>query len=53
MRAGEENAAPPPAVPHYLPGTNPFVAEAESGSGIPAEALTGGVETLYPEYREA
>jgi hypothetical protein len=49
---GEETAAPPHAVPHYLPGTNPFVAEAERKSGIPAEALTGGAETLYPEYRQ-
>jgi hypothetical protein len=49
---GEETAAPPHNVPHYLPGENPFVAEAERRSGIPAEALTGGVETLYPEYRE-
>jgi len=48
---GEETAAPPHAVPHYLPGENPFVAEAERKSGIPAEALTGGAETLYPEYR--
>lgn len=50
---GEETAAPPHTVPHYLPGENPFVAEAERRSGIPAEALTGGVETLYPEYRDA
>ena len=49
---GEETAAPPHAVPHYLPGTNPFVGEAERKSGIPAEALTGGAETLYPEYRQ-
>ena len=48
---GEETAAPPHGVPHYLPGENPFVAEAERRSGIPAEALTGGQETLYPEYR--
>ena len=48
---GEETAAPPHGVPHYLPGENPFVAEAERRTGIPAEALTGGAETLYPEYR--
>jgi hypothetical protein len=48
---GEETAAPPHGVPHYLPGENPFIAEAERKSGIPAEALTGGAETLYPEYR--
>ena len=48
----EETAGPPHGVPHYLPGTNPFVAEAEKRSGIPAEALTGGADTLYPEYRQ-
>ena len=48
----EETAGPPHGVPHYLPGTNPFVAEAEKKSGIPAEALTGGADTLYPEYRQ-
>ena len=48
---GEETAAPPHGVPHYLPGENPFIAEAERRTGIPAEALTGGAETLYPEYR--
>jgi hypothetical protein len=35
-------------VPPLPAGTNPFVAEAEKRSGIPAEALTGGAETLYP-----
>ena len=39
-------------MPHYLPGVNPFFAEAEKRTGIPAEALTGGAETLYPEYRQ-
>jgi hypothetical protein len=48
----EETAAPPHTVPHYLPGENPFVGEAEKRTGIPAEALVGGAETLYPEYRQ-
>jgi hypothetical protein len=48
---GEETAAAPHSVPHYLPGENPFVGEAERRTGLPAAALVGGAETLYPEYR--
>ena len=47
----EETTAPPHSVPNYLPGENPFVAEAERRTGLPADALAGGAETLYPEYR--
>ena len=32
----EETTAPPHGVPNYLPGENPFVAEAERRSGIAA-----------------
>jgi hypothetical protein len=38
------------AVPHYLPGQNPFVSEFAMRSGIPLEAAMGGAETMYPEY---
>jgi hypothetical protein len=48
----EETTAPPHSVPNYLPGENPFVAEAERRTGLPADALAGGAETLYPEYRQ-
>jgi hypothetical protein len=41
---------PEGAVPHYLPGTNPFVNEFADHSGIPLEATMGGAETMYPEY---
>jgi hypothetical protein len=41
---------PQGAVPHYLPGTNPFVHEFADHSGIPLEATMGGAETMYPEY---
>lgn len=47
----EETVSPPHAVPHYLPGENPFVAEAEKTTGLPVEAIDGGADTIYPEYR--
>ena len=49
---GEETAGPPHSVPHYLPGENPFVGEAEKRTGIPVDALVGGAQTMYPEYRD-
>jgi len=39
------------AVPHYLPGENPFIKEMTTKLGIPAEGARGGAETLYPEFR--
>jgi len=39
-------------VPHYLPGKNPFVNELTEKHNIPREAVLGGAETMYPEYRE-
>ena len=39
-------------MPHYLPGKNPYVGEMTKRYGIPVEALMGGAETMYPEYRE-
>jgi hypothetical protein len=41
---------PDGAVPHYLPGQNPFVSEFANESRIPIEATMGGAETMYPEY---
>jgi hypothetical protein len=38
-------------VPHHLPGANPFLGEFAAKYGLPAEAVRGGVETTYPEYR--
>jgi len=46
-----EVPAPPGTVPHYLPGTNPYVREFSQWYNIPFEATRGGAETLYPEYR--
>ena len=39
-------------VPHYLPGQNPFVDEMTKLYNIPREAVLGGAETMYPEYRK-
>jgi hypothetical protein len=42
----------PGQVQHYLPGQNPNVGEMTRLWGIPEEAVRGGAETMYPEYRE-
>ena len=47
----EEIERPPGAVPHHLPGRNPFLAEFPARFGIPVEATRGGAETMYPEYQ--
>jgi hypothetical protein len=39
-------------VPHFLPGANPFVNELTKIYNIPVEAVLGGAETMYPEYRK-
>ena len=44
--AGRERGA----VPHYLPGENPFVHEFARRYKIPPDAAMGGAETMYPEY---
>jgi hypothetical protein len=38
-------------VPHYLPSKNPFVDELTKTLHIPREAIMGGAETMYPEFR--
>jgi cyclase len=37
-------------VPHYLPGSNPFLDEFSERYAIPREAASGGMDTIYPEY---
>ena len=39
-------------VPHYLPGRNPFVDEVTKLLNIPREAVLGGPQTMYPEFRK-
>jgi hypothetical protein len=38
-------------VPHYLPGTNPYLREFSEWYGVPFEATRGGAATMYPEFR--
>jgi hypothetical protein len=40
------------AVPHHLPGTNPFLTEVADWYGLPREATRGGAATMYPEFRK-
>jgi hypothetical protein len=39
------------AVPHYLPGENPFLREFASEFKLSDEAARGGAATLYPEFQ--
>jgi hypothetical protein len=38
------------AVPHFLPGANPYLTEFAEKHSIPQEAARGGAETMYPDY---
>src|SRR5207249_9346165 len=38
--------------PHYLPGTNPFLDNAIKRFQMPAVAVRGGAETMYPEFAQ-
>ena len=38
-------------VPHFLPGTNPNLTYFADKIGLPLEAVRGGAETMYPEYK--
>ena len=42
----------PGEVKRYLPGENPTMTEMTEMWGIPVEAVQGGAETMYPEYRK-
>jgi len=47
----EEIERPQGAVPHHLPGQNPFLGEFPAKFGVAPEAARGGAETTYPEYQ--
>ncbi len=42
----------PTIAPHYLPGQHPAMNEVTEKYNIPLEAVLGGPETMYPEYRK-
>jgi hypothetical protein len=39
------------AVPHYLPGENPFLKEFAAQHKLPENATRGGAATMYPEFQ--
>jgi hypothetical protein len=41
------------AVPHYLPGENPFLKDFAAANKLPPEATRGGAATMYPEFQSA
>ena len=46
-----EEVRPKGQVPHYVPGTNPYLTEFATKRDLPLEATRGGAETMYPEYQ--
>jgi hypothetical protein len=40
------------AVPNFLPGENPFVAEFAAKYHLPLAATLGGADTMYPEFQQ-
>ena len=39
-------------IPHFLPGTNPYMSEYAIRHGLPLEAARGGAETMYPSFMQ-
>ena len=48
----EAPGRPQGVVPSFLPGENPFTTEFAAKYGIPAQAVLGGADTMYPEYEK-
>lgn len=42
----------PYSVPNYLPWANPFLHDVANKLRVPQDAVLGGAETAYPEYRD-
>jgi hypothetical protein len=40
------------AVPHFLPGENPYLKDLRARYGLAADAPTGGTATMFPEYQK-
>jgi len=39
-------------VPNYLPGENPYLTEFAENYRLPMKGVSGGAETMYPEFRK-
>lgn len=46
----QEIDRPKGQVPHYLPGSNPFLSEFAVRHHLPLDATRGGAETMYPDF---
>jgi hypothetical protein len=47
----ETPGRPQGKVPSYMPGENPFLSEFAKRYGLPQDAVLGGAETMYPDYK--
>jgi hypothetical protein len=48
----QEIDRPAGEIPHFLPGTNPYLTEFATRHGLPVDATRGGAQTMYPEFRQ-
>ena len=48
----QEIDRPAGEIPHFLPGTNPYLTEFPGRYGLPVEATRGGAQTMYPEFMQ-
>jgi hypothetical protein len=48
----QEVDRPAGEIPHFLPGTNPYMREFAIRHGLPLEATRGGAETMYPDFMQ-
>jgi hypothetical protein len=48
----DEVSLPRHAVPHYLPGQNPYLDEYMEMYDLPPEGVRGGAATMYPDFIE-
>jgi hypothetical protein len=48
----QEIDRPKGQVPHYLPGTNPYLSEFAVRHKLPLDATRGGAETMYPDFQQ-
>jgi hypothetical protein len=48
----QEIDRPKGQVPHYLPGTNPYLSEFAVRHKLPLDATRGGAEPMYPDFQQ-
>jgi hypothetical protein len=48
----QEVDRPAGEIPHFLPGSNPYMSEFAVRYGLPLEATRGGAATMYPDFMQ-